>query len=165
MKRIFSLIVFTLTIASFTFAGDIKLPVAQGNTNRSLGLYTINEAGLFEMIKGDPLRAYQISYENSKDTITVAIDYRSEHLTRFLVISGDLVIEYVCNKDIFGARTIGERFEREGYSTSEDRLNRQEYYHQKILTREPMTETEYLCLISVYFPGLIKDYNKIYTKK
>jgi len=165
MKRIFNLTVLALITSSFAFAGDLKLPVAQGNTNSELGIYTIEKAAQFEMIKGEPLRAYWIWYENSPDSLIVAVDNSRKGITRFLVISDDLVIEYICNNNFFGVRLIDERFAEEGFSTSEQNLDRQQYYHQKVITQKPTTETEYLCLISVYFPKLIKDYSKIYAKK
>ena len=165
MKRILSLALSAFTIISLTFAGEVKAPVAQGNTNSELGIYTIDKAAQFEMIKGEPLRAYHIWYENSPDSLTVAVEDCKDGKTRFLVISEDLVIEYICNNNIFGARLIDKRFEAEGYSTSAQNLDRQEYYHQKVITQKPLTETEYLSLISVYFPKLINDFNAIYAKK
>ncbi|MBN1386985.1 MAG: hypothetical protein JW965_00975 [Bacteroidales bacterium] len=165
MKKIFNLTFLILIITSFAFAGEVKMPVAQGNTNSELGIYTIDKAEQFEMIKGEPLRAYRIWYENSPDSLTVVVDDNKEGITRFLVISEDLVIEYICNNNFFGARQIDERFAGEGYSTSEQNLDRLEYYHQKVITRAPMTETGYLSLISVYFPKLIKDYGMIYAKE
>lgn len=165
MKRIFNLILMTLMISSFAFAGDVKMPVAQGNTNCELGIYTIEKAAQFEMIKGKPLRAYQIWYENSPDSLTVAVEDCKDGITRFLVISEDLVVEYICRNNFFGARLIDDRFAEEGYFTSEQNLDRQEYYHQKVITCTSMTETDYLSLISVYFPKLIKDQSLIYAKK
>ncbi len=163
MKSILSLLVSAFIISSLTFAGEVKAPVAQGNTNSELGIYTIDKAEQFEMIKGECLRAYRIWYENSPDSLTVAVEDCKDGITRFLVISEDLVIEYICNKDFFGARLIDERFEAEGYSTCIQNLNKREYYHQKVISQKPMTEIEYLSLISVYFPRLIKDFNKIYA--
>ncbi len=165
MKRILILALSAFTIISLTLAAEVKAPVAQGNTNSELGIYTIDKAAQFEMIKGEPLRAYQIWYENSPDSLTVAVEDCKDGITRFLVISEDLVIEYICNNNIFGARLIDKRFEAEGYSTSTENLDRQEYYHQKVITQKPLTETEYLSLISVFFPKLINDFNTIYAKK
>ena len=165
MKRIFSLLVATLVLISFTSASGLKFPVAQGNTNSPLGLYIIDEANKLEMIEGDALRAYEIRYENSSDTIRVAIDDSVEGVTRYLVISDDLIIEYIAGREHFGARLIDERFENEGFFTPKESLDIQQYYHQKLITGKPLTETECLCLISVYFPKLLKDYNRIYATK
>lgn len=165
MKRIFNLIAIAILLSSFTFASNTKMPVAQGNTNSQLGTYLVENAGMFEMIKGEPLKAYTIWYENSPDSLTVAVESCGNGTTRFLVISEDLVIEYICYSNYFGARLIDDRFEEEGFSTSIDNLNRQEYYHQKLITPKGMTETEYLGLIAVYFPRLIKDHSNIFAKQ
>ncbi|HDZ40127.1 MAG TPA: hypothetical protein ENH59_00375 [Bacteroidetes bacterium] len=165
MKRILSLTVAAFVLLSFSSASDIKLPVAQGKTNSALGIYTIDKAGKFEMIKGDALRAYEIRYENSPDTVMVAVDDSKKGLTRYLVISDNLVIEYIAGPEYFGVRIIDDRFAKEGFSTPQQNLDVQEYYHQKLITGKPLTETEHLCLISVYFPKLIKDYHRIYATK
>ncbi|MEA1887827.1 MAG: hypothetical protein U9N72_11525 [Bacteroidota bacterium] len=165
MKKIVYLIALTFIFSSLAYANDAKLPVAQGKTNSELGIYTIDRADNLQMIKGEPLRAYIIMYENSPDTLTVAVDDSRKGITRFLVISDNLVIEYIRNKASFGACIIGERFAKEGFSTPSEKLDRQQYYHQKIISREAKTETEYLCLISVFFPKLIRDYNNIYAQK
>lgn len=164
MKKIFSLIIINLLI-SFSFAANIKGPVAQGDTKCSLGIYVIEKAGTLEMIEGNPLRTYYIRYENSPDSIVVAVEDNGDGTKRFLVISNNLIVEYINNNNYFGARTVGERFANEGFFTSEQRLDRQQYYHQKVITREQMSETDYLCLISVYYPKLIKDYSNIYAKQ
>ena len=117
------------------------------------------------MIEGSPLRAYYIIYENSPDSILVAIDENEDGSSRFLVISHKLVIEYCNDRNSFGARTVGERFADEGFSTSDQKLDRQQYFHQRVITRESMTETDYLCLISVYYPKLVKDFTNIYAKQ
>ncbi|MDZ7737823.1 MAG: hypothetical protein U5K32_01890 [Bacteroidales bacterium] len=158
MKKTF--IAAFLSIA-FIAAAQSSSPVAQGETHSVLGMYTIERSGQFEMIKGDPLRAYEIIYENSPDTICVAVDDSRKDVTRFLVISDRLVIEYICHDKFFGARLIDERFQEEGLSTPLHKLDKKEYYHQKLITQDPKSETEYLKLISVYFPKLIKDYNNI----
>jgi len=139
--------------------------VAQGNTNSERGSYTIHKIAGFEMIKGDPLRAYEIWYENSCDSLIVAIDDSRRDITRFLVISDSLVIEYICKDRFFGASLVDERFREEGLSTETVNLDKREYYHQKLITQKAKTETEYLKLISVYFPRLLRGDENIYAEK
>ncbi len=158
MKKIF---IAALLSISFITAAFSSSPLAEGETHSGLGKYTIERSGPFEMIKGEPLRSYEISYENSPDSIWVAVDDSRKDVTRFLVISDKLVIEYICHNRFFGARLIDDRFQEEGLSTPLHNLDKKEYYHQKLITQYPKSETEYLKLISVYFPKLIKDYNNI----
>ncbi|HCC70314.1 MAG TPA: hypothetical protein DEQ09_04070 [Bacteroidales bacterium] len=165
MKKIISLIVTVFVLSSLTFAVNPKLPVAQGNTNSKLGFYTVEKAGMFRMIKGEPLRSYYIAYENSPDSIIVVVDDSRKKIKRYLVISEELVIEYVCCKNVFGVRIIDEHFEQEGFSTTKHKLDKQQYYHQRVITREPICEIDCIKLISVYYPKLIKDYMKIFAMK
>lgn len=165
MKRLFTITLAVLALVSLTSAGDLKTRVAQGKTNSPLGSYTIEEADGLEMIKGDALRAYEIIYENSSDTLIVAVDDSRKRLTRYLVISDGLVIEYVSNKKAFGVKLVDSEFEKEGFYTARENLDTREYYHQKLICGKPVNETECLCMISVYFPKLLKDFNSIYAAK
>lgn len=158
MKKTFIAALISIT---FIAAAQSSSLVAQGETHSGLGKYTVERTGEFEMIKGDPLRAYYIKYENSPDSICVAVDDSRKGVTRFLVISDKLVVEYICHGKFFGARLIDEHFKEEGLSTPMHKLDKKEYYHQKLITRDAKSETEYLKLISVYYPKLIKDYNNI----
>jgi len=162
MKRTIILISILLTMAGISRSSSI---VAQGNTNSERGSYTIHKIAGFEMIKGDPLRAYEIWYENSCDSLIVAIDDSRRDITRFLVISDSLVIEYICKDRFFGASLVDERFREEGLSTETVNLDKREYYHQKLITQKAKTETEYLKLISVYFPRLLRGDENIYAEK
>jgi len=161
MKNIFIRSII-MVISSFTVSA--MTPVAQGNTNSILGKYFIEKADMLEMIQGDALRTYKIKYENAADSLLVVVDDSREELN-FLVISADLTMEYYCENNLFGARIVGDFFENEGYFTPRENLDRKEYFHQKLITRNPKSETEYIKLISVYFPKLIMNTKKLYANK
>lgn len=165
MKRILTISLAVLAVISLTSAGNMKTLVAQGKTNSPLGTFSIEEADGLEMIKGEPLRSYEIVYENSTDTLIVAVDDSRKRKTRYLVISDGLVVEYVCNKKAFGVKLVDDEFEEEGFYTARDMLDQGEYYNQKLICGRPVDETECLCLISVYFPKLSKDFNSLYATK
>lgn len=138
-------------------------PIAKGNTNSELGYYFIEKAEPFEMINGDPLPAYYIRYENSSDTIVVAVDNMEKDLTRFLVVSENLVVEYRNEKNAFGANIIDGYFSKEGFSTNVKDIDLRQYYHQRLISHGPKSEIEYLQLISVFYPDLLGKQKKIYT--
>ena len=162
MKRTIILISIILVFAGISRSSSL---VAQGKTNSERGSYTIHKIDGFEMIKGEPLRAYEVWYENSCDSLIVAVDDSRRDMTRFLVISDSLVMEYICRDRFFGASMLDERFREEGLSTETGNLDKREYYHQKLITQKAKTETEYLGLISVYFPRLVRGHEKIYAEK
>jgi hypothetical protein len=117
------------------------------------------------MIEGEALRSYEIVYENSTDTLIVAVDDSRKKVTRYLVISDELVVEYICNKKAFGVQIIDDEFEKEGFYTAREMIDPVEYYRQRFLCAKPVNETECLCLISVHFPKLLRDFNSIYATK
>lgn len=165
MKRILTISLAVLAVISLTSAANMKTLVAQGKTNSPLGTFSIEKADGLEMIKGEALRSYEIVYENSTDTLIVAVDDSRKRKTRYLVISDGLVVEYVCKKKAFGVKLVDDDFEDEGFYTARDMLDPAEYYRQKILCGRPVDETECLCLISVHFPKLSKDFNSLYATK
>ena len=64
---------------------------------------------------------------------------------------------YVCNGDYFGVQKLGKSFEKDGILTSEEALNRSEYFHQRLIAQGKQDEIEATQLIAAYFPMLIKD--------
>lgn len=151
-----------LIISAFNVSA--MLPVAQGNTNSILGKYTVEKADMLNMIQGEALRTYTIKYENAEDSLLVVVDDSREEL-KFLVISDQLMMEYKCENNLFGAKIVSEYFQNEGYFTHRENLDRKQYFHQKLITQHPKSETEYISLISVYFPKLIMNTKKLYVNK
>ena len=161
MKSIFAT---TAILVISVFTASAITSVTRGNTNSSLGTYTIEKADMLEMIQGKALRTYTVKYENTEDSLLVVVDDSREELN-FLVISDNLMIEYNCENNLFGANIVGEYFENEGYFTQRENLDRKQYFHQKLITQNPKSETEYISLISVYFPKLIMNTKKLYANK
>ena len=52
---------------------------------------------------------------------------------------------------------LGSEFEKDGYKTSDDELNRAEYFHQKLITPGKQPELEATQLIAAYFPMLLNN--------
>ncbi|MEZ5000012.1 MAG: hypothetical protein R2744_02330 [Bacteroidales bacterium] len=60
---------------------------------------------------------------------------------------------------------IGKEYSDDGLNTSDLTLNRSEYFHQKIISRIEKDEIEHVRLISVYFPKLVNEYEKVFAVK
>jgi hypothetical protein len=78
---------------------------------------------------------------------------------RYIVLSDKLSVQYVCNGTYFGVQKLGKssEIEKNGFSTSDEALNRTEYFHQKLLTSGKPDEIESTQFIASYFPLLIKN--------
>ena len=69
------------------------------------------------------------------------------------------------NTHYFGLERLDRSFEKLGYSTSNEALNRSEYFHQKALTSGQGCELDNTPLIAVYFPRLIKGFSETVAPK
>ena len=63
----------------------------------------------------------------------------------------------------FGVERLDREYLNDGMSTSDLSLDRSEYFHQKIITPLRLSDIDYVKLISVYFPKLVKDYEKVFA--
>lgn len=153
MKRMFFAALLIVAFISASFSREF---VAEGKTYSAFGDYKIKLADNPVTINGVQLKAYVISYENSPMEVKVAI-MKDKKCKNYIVLSDKLSIEYVCNGDYFGVQKLGKSFEKDGIITSDESLNRSEYFHQRLIAQGKQDEIEATQLIAAYFPMLIKD--------
>jgi hypothetical protein len=153
MKRMFFAALLFVAFSSVSFSREF---VAEGKTYSALGDYKIKLADNPVTINGVQLKAYVISYENSPMEVKVAI-MKDKKCKSYIVLSDKLSIKYVCNGDYFGVQKLGKSLEKDGILTSEESLNRSEYFHQRLIAQGKQDEVEATQLIAAYFPMLIND--------
>ena len=151
MKKLVLLTVLLVAICTVSFG---KKVVAKGQTFTAMGDYRIETVDNPVPLMGNSCTAYSIKYENSPMDVTVII-CKDNKCKRYVVISEKLSVQYVCNKDYFGVKTLDKEFEAQGYATSNEHMNRVEYYHQRVLGPGQKPELEATQLIAAYFPMLI----------
>jgi hypothetical protein len=121
-----------------------------------MGDYKIEIADNPVTINGDEFTAFLISYQNTPLEVRVAV--RKEHdCKKYIVLSEKLSIQYVCNANYFGVERLDKSFEKDGYATSDLYLDKNEYFHQKVITSGKGCELDNTRLIASYFPMLIKN--------
>jgi len=153
MKKVIFAALLTLAFSTASFSKEY---VATGKTHTTLGDYTIELADKPVSINGTLQKAFIISYQNSPLKVTVAV-VKDKECENFIVLSDQLSIQYVCTGNYFGVRKLDKALAPEGFSKTDEALNRQEYFHQRIITpghRETIENTQ---LIAAYFPMLIKE--------
>jgi hypothetical protein len=153
MKKIFFAALLLVAFGSASFSREF---VASGKTYSALGDYKIELADNPVTINGVQLKAFIISYQNSPLKVKVAIQKKSK-CKNYIVLSDKLSIQYVCNENYFGVEKLDKSLATEGYSTSDEALNRSEYFHQKVLAPGRRGEVENAQLIAAYFPMLLID--------
>lgn len=153
MKRMFFAALLFVAFSSASFSREF---VAGGKTHSALGDYKIEIADNPVTINGEELKAYVISYQNSPMEVKVVIK-KDKKCKNFIVLSDKLSVQYVCNGDYFGVQKLDNSLQIEGFKSSDEVLNRTEYYHQKLLVQGKQGDVEAAMLIAAYFPMLIKD--------
>jgi hypothetical protein len=162
MKRILSLITI-LSVLSLT--GFAKAPVAKGKTHCCLGTYVVEKAIDPISVDGKAIKTFIVSYENSDLTVKIGVDKSDKKCIKYIVVSDDLQIQYDCNRQYFGVSKLDKKYLDDGFATSDINLDRRQYFYQKCITQDNKNEIDHVKLISVYFPKLVKDYEKVFAVK
>lgn len=118
--------------------------VAGGKTYTAMGDYQITICDQPCIINGKELKTFTVMYENSPMEVKIAIEEGKKETT-YIVTSEKLSVKYVQNRKYFG---IGDIMD-------EGNLNKDEYFHQRVLTTG-QSNKESLRLIAAYFPYLLK---------
>ena len=153
MKR---LIIGALLLVAFSSASFSREFVASGKTYSALGDYKIEIADNMVTLNGEQLKAFIISYQNSPMEVKVVIR-KTAKCKNYFVLSDKLSVQYVCNENYFGVEKLDKSLEKDGYSTSDEAMDRSAYFHQKVIAPGKRGEIENAQLIAAYFPMLLKD--------
>lgn len=161
MKRVVLLIILVL---AFTMSSFARKFVAEGKTYSALGNYKIEVADNSVMLKGQELKTFVISYENTNMEVTVAVEKTKKGMT-YYVLSPELSIKYVCNGQTFGVAKLGEELKEDGYRTSDSALNRSEYFHQRVLSSGGNCDLDNSKLIAAYYPMLLNNSDNVLASR
>lgn len=155
MKRILSAVTLMLLISAASFAKGF---VAQGKTYTSFGNYTIKVADEPVTLNNETYKAYVISYENSPMEVKVVImPDKDRKCKKFIVLSDQLSVQYVCTETYFGVEKIDKDLLDAGLFTSDSALNREAYFHQKCISAGQNPELDNTKLIAAFFPQLLNQ--------
>jgi hypothetical protein len=158
------MILASVLILAFCTASFARKLVAEGKTFTALGNYKIELADNTVLMKGKDCKAFIISYENSSMEVSVVV-CKDRECKRYVVLSDELSVQYVCNEYYFGVERLDKTFEKEGYKTSDSALNRFEYFHQKVLSHGMRGELENTQLIAAYFPMLLNNITNVIASR
>lgn len=151
MKRV---IFFALMIVFINGTSFARKLVAEGKTSNED--FRIETADQPVIINGNALDTYIITYLTSKKTVTIAID-KDRTCRRFITISDKLSVQYVCYGTHFGVEKVDPKYSECGIKTSENMLNRSEYFHQKVIVMGKTNPIDCMKLIGAYFPALLNE--------
>jgi uncharacterized CHY-type Zn-finger protein len=150
MKRILftTALILTVCIASMG-----KHVVTKGESNSAFGNYKIEQLDDHLMLNNKELDKYLITYEKMNMQVVVVLD-KQRKCKKYYVLSDKLPIQYECNGNYFGIKKLDKELLSNGFKTSLDELNKEEFYRQRVITSETTSTLDHLNLIASFYPGL-----------
>jgi hypothetical protein len=130
-----------------------------GNSQTLLGTYQITELEP-EIVNKETLRKFQLTYENGNAPITIFLNERTK-CKDYIVRSNVMEVQYVCNKQGFGATTVNSKFSMYPEQTNELFLSTEALGYQSKITDGEISIEKALGLIACYYPSLLKNMQNI----
>lgn len=130
--------------------------VAKGSSNSPFGNYKIEQLEDHMMLNGKELDKYLITYEKSDVKVLVVLDKQKE-CKKYYVLTDEMPVQYECNGLYFGVKKLDNDLMASGFATSMEKINKEGYYHQKVITSGTTATMEHLQLIACYYPDLLKE--------
>jgi len=153
MKKFILTSVLILMISMFTMASKI---VVKGSSNSALGNYKIEQQDDHMLINGKELDKFLITYEKSEVKVIVVLD-KQQKCKKYYVLTDKVPIQYECNGAYFGIKKLDDDLMASGYITCLDNLNKEGYYHQKVIAWGETATKVHLGLIACFYPELLKN--------
>ena len=150
MKRIILLLVLCVGMTAMSY-GKV---IARGESNTPFGSYTIELCDQPMALAGEEIKCYLISYSKSPVQLKVYVD-KERKCRNYIVLSDELAVMYSCDGNFFGVNKIDKKFRDAGIATDDSKLDRMDYFHQKVIARGQTSDFEAAALIASFFPQLI----------
>lgn len=153
MKKFFLTTVLVLLVSFFTMGNRI---VAKGESNSAFGNYKVEQLEDHMIFKGNELDKFLITYEKSDLKVLVVLD-KQQKCKKYYVLSDKAPVQYECNGLYFGIKKLDGDLQSVGFTTCLENLNREVYYHQKVIGGGTTDTLEHLALIASYYPDFFKE--------
>lgn len=153
MKKFFLTTVLVLLVSLFTMGNRI---VAKGESNSAFGNYKVEQLEDHMIFKGNELDKFLITYEKSDLKVLVVLD-KQQKCKKYYVLSDKAPVQYECNGLYFGIKKLDSDLQSVGFTTCLENLNREVYYHQKVIGGGTTDTLDHLALIASYYPDFFKQ--------
>lgn len=153
------LFLLTIGVALLGLSASAKIKTGQALTGQSLtefGKYTVTISDAPMMINNQAVPTYDLNYENTENPVKIGL-VKSETCKTFIVRTEEFEVEYTCNKGVFGVKKIESQYKQLPDEEMNAKLDRVNYFTQRVICTNNKSEDELLGLIACYFPNLIKE--------
>ena len=153
------LFILTVCVALLSLGASAKIKTGQALTGNSLtefGNYSITVADAPMMINNEAVKAYNLMYDKTSNPVKIGV-VKTENCSKFIVRTDEFEVQYTCNNGVFGVKKIDARYQQLPKEEIDAKLERFNYFSQRVICQDKKSEDELLCLIACYFPKLIKE--------
>lgn len=155
------LVLLAVCVALISMGATAKIKDGKAMTGNSLtefGAYTIVNSDAPMVYNNKVLQTYDLTYENASNSIRIGVLCEDKLKCKtFIVRTDDFEIEYACRNNVFGVKKIEARFQELPKEEMEMKLNKVNYYAQRVICQNKKSEDDLLGLIACYFPDLVND--------
>ncbi len=153
------LFILTVCVALLSLGASAKIKTGQALTGNSLtefGNYSITVANTPMMVNNEAVKTYDLMYDNTSNPVKIGV-VKTEDCSKFIVRTDEFEVQYTCNKGVFGVKKIEAQYQQLPKEEIDAKLERFNYFSQRVICQDKKSEDELLGLIACYFPKLIKE--------
>lgn len=153
------LFILTVCVAFLSLGASAKIKTGQALTGNSLtefGNYSITVADAPMMINNEAVKTYNLMYDKTSNPVKIGV-VKADDCSKFIVRTDEFEVQYTCNKGVFGVKKIEAQYQQLPKEEIDAKLERFNYFSQRIISQDKKSEDELLGLIACYFPKLIKE--------
>ena len=127
-----------------------------GNSLTEFGKYTISVSETPMVVNNETVKTFNLMYENTTNPVQIGL-VKTEECTTYIVRSDEFEIQYTCNNGVFGVKKLEAQYQQLPKEEMDAKLDRVNYFSQRVICQNKKSEDELLGLIACYFPKLIKE--------
>ncbi len=154
--KLFILTICVALLSLGTSANSKDSKAVTGNSLTDFGKYTITVSNAPMVVNNEVVKTYDLSYENTANPIQIGV-VKADECMVYIVRSDDFEIQYSCKKGVFGVKKIENQYQTLPQEEMNEKLNRVNYFSQRVICTNKKSEDELLGLIACYFPALVNE--------
>lgn len=153
------LFILTICVALLSMGATAKIKdgrALSGNSLTDFGKYTIVNAEVPMVVDNQAVKTYELTYEQTSQPIIIGL-VKEKKCTTFIVRSDEFEMMYTCNNGVFGVKKMDKKYQQLPKAEMDAKLDKVNYYAQRVISQNNKSEDELLGLIACYFPNLINE--------
>jgi hypothetical protein len=152
--KLFILTICVAFVSLGALAKDVKS--LTGNSLTDFGNYVVTVSDEPMMINGEKVKTYDLNYENTNSPVQIGV-VNEKNCVSYIVRSDEFEIQYSCKKGVFGVKKVEKKYQTLPQEEMDTKLDKVNYFAQRVICTNKKSEDELLGLIACYFPILINE--------